>query len=214
MKRRRAAAVIVLALICATTVRAEPVVPPQLAPLLDASRDSVVQRAFVPSPEEKVGEVRLIRRGDAELVQTLLYSKLLARVVAEIRKKELANWPAGRPGYEDAQRYVAMLDAVQKQIWDRMPRDEVGADRRQKMGIEFVLTQDAALVVAGAITIDESPGEVRVVQFEPLAAFEPSRDYARRNMRLIAADSFHVEGAAQDALLAPFPLLQPGETKP
>lgn len=214
MNLRRAAAAVALLLACAPSARAEPVVSPQLAPLLDAARDRVVQRAFVPSPEEKVGEVRLIRRGDAAVVQTLLYSKLLARVVAEIRKKELANWPATQPGTEDAQRYVAMLDAVQKQIWDRMPRDEVGADRRQKMGIEFVLTKDAALVVVGAIAIDEPQGEVRVVRFEPLAAFEPSRDYAKRNMRLIAADSFHVEGAALDALLAPFPLLQPGETKP
>jgi hypothetical protein len=214
MSLRRAAAAIALVLACALPVRAEPVVPPQLAPLLDAAHDRVVQRAFAPSPEEKVGEVRLIRRGDADVVQTLLYSKLLARVVAEIRRKELANWPAGQPGSEDAQRYVAMLDAVQKKIWDRMPRDEVGADRRQKMGIEFVLTQDAALVVVGAIAIDEQQSDVRVVRFEPLAAFEPSRDYAQRNMRLIAADSFHVDGAAQGVLLAPFPLLQPGETKP
>lgn len=214
MSLLRVVATTALALVCALPARAESVVPPQLAPLLDATHDRVAQRAFVPSPEQKVGEVRLIRRGDAEVVQTLLYSKLLARVVAEIRKKELANWSAGRPGHEDALRYVAMLDAVQKQIWDRMPRDEVGADRRQKVGIEFVLTKSAALVVVGAIAIDESQGDVRVLRFEPLAAFEPSRGYAQRNMRLIAADSFHVEGAAQGALLAPFPLLQPGEAKP
>jgi hypothetical protein len=211
MNARRAAAGLLLALAWSAPGRAESVVPPGLAPLLDAAHDRVVERAFVPKPEEKVGEVRLIRRGDAEVVQTLLYSKVLARVVAEIRKKELANWPEGQPGHDDALRYADGLAAVQKQIWDRLPRDEVGADRRQKMGIEFVLAKSAAFVAVGAIAIDETNGEVRVANFEPLAVLEPSRRYVQQNMRLIAADSFHVEGPALAALLASFPLLQTGE---
>ena len=100
----------------------------------------------------------MIRRGDADVVQTLLYSKILARVVAEIRKKELANWPADQPGHEDALRYVEMLAAVQKEIWNRMPRDEIGTDRRQKMGIEFVLSKHGALVNVGALTWSRRPG--------------------------------------------------------
>jgi hypothetical protein len=202
-----------LALAWAAAGRAEPVVPPDLAPLLDAAHDRVVERVFVPSPEEKVGEVRLIRRGDAEVVQTLLYSKVLARVVAEIRKKELANWPEGQPGHDDALRYADMLARVQKQIWDRMPRDEVGTDRRQKMGIEFVLAKRAAFVAVGAIAIDEANGEVRVARFEPIESFVPSRRYVQRNMRLIAADSFHVEGTPLDTLLASFPQLKTGDLK-
>ena len=88
-------------------------------PLLDATNDRVLERAYVPSASDKVGEVRLIRRGGADVVQTLLYSKILSRVVAEIRKKELANWPQGAPFHDDALRYVAILDRVQKEIWDR-----------------------------------------------------------------------------------------------
>jgi hypothetical protein len=104
-----------------------------------------------------------------------------------------------------------MLARVQKQIWDRMPRDEVGTDRRQKMGIEFVLTRQVAFVVVGAIAIDETGGEVRVARFEPIESFEPSRRYVQRNMRLIAADSFHAEGAALDTLLVSFPQLKIGD---
>jgi len=213
MNARRAVAALLLSLAGAAPGFADPVVPPRLAPLLDASHDRRIERAFVPTPEEKVGEVRLIRRGDAAVVQTLLYSKLLARVVAEIRKKELANWPEGQPGHDDALRYVEMLAGVQKQIWDRMPRDEVGADRRQKMGIEFVLAKQAAFVAVGAIAISDEDGEVRVMSFEPIEVFEPSRGYVQRNMRLIAADSFHAEGPALDALLAPFPQLKTGDPK-
>jgi hypothetical protein len=200
MSPRRTATALLLSLGFAAAALAKP-------------EDRILQRAFVPTPEEKVGEVRLVQRGDAEVVQTLLYSKLLARVVAEIRRKELANWPEGQPGHDDALRYVAMLASVQKQIWDRMPRDEAGADRRQKMGIEFVLTKNAARVEVGALTLDESNGDVRVLSFEPIESFEPSRLYVQRNMRLIAADSFHVEGPALDALLQPLPLLAAGGPK-
>jgi hypothetical protein len=187
---RRVVASLLLWFVATAGAVADPVVPAKLAPLLDSAADHVVARAFVPSPEDKVGEVRRIRRGDADVVQTLLYSKILARVVAEIRKKELANWPEGSPGHHDALRYAAMLGRVRKQIWNRIPRDEVGADRRQKMGIEFVRTGDAAVVVVGAITIVENDGEVRVARFEPMAFFEPSRHYVERNMQLIEADAF------------------------
>ena len=188
--------------------------PPRAAPLLDARRRSRAgARLRAVAGADKVGEVRLIRRGDADVVQTLLYTKILARVVGEIGKKELANWPAGQPGHEDALRYVATLDEVQPADLEPQPPDESGADRRQKMRIEFVLAKNAAVVVVGALTTTEESGEVRAVQVEPIQSFEPSRRYAQRNMRLIAADSFQVEGAALDALLAPLPQLTNGEAR-
>ena len=158
--------------------------------LLDTVGDRVVRRAFVPSPDQKVGEVRIVRRGDAQVVQTLLYSKILSRVVAEIRKKEAANWPPGAPGHEDAERYGAALARVQEQIWDRMPRSETVRDRRQKMWIEFVLSPQRALVAMGPFEMQEAGGEVKVVKREALVVVEPSRDYVERNMRLIEVDAF------------------------
>ena len=190
---------------------AEPVVPAHLAPLFDASHDEVVRQTFVPSPEEKVGEVRLLRRGDYDVVQTLLYTKVLSRVVAEIRKKELAGWPDG-PGHDDSRRYVEALEGVHRTIWNRMPRDTKTADRRQKLWIEFVLGERAAAVALGAFEMDDgidaADGGVRVRTREPLVVLEPSRAYVHRNMRLIAADSFHVEEAALGAVLGSLRLLQ------
>lgn len=180
-------------LVCATAAQAQDVVPARLAPWLDASADRRVDRAYVPSPERRVGEVRILRRGDATVVQTLLYSKVLSRVVGEIRKKELANWP----GSPDAASYLEALARVQETIWRRLPRDRRVSDRRQKMWIEFVLAPDAALVALGAFEMEEHDGEVRVVRREPLVVLEPSRDYVSRNQRLIAADSLHGEDAAR-----------------
>jgi hypothetical protein len=181
---------------CAAAAGAEGIVPARLAPWLDPSQDQLVRRSYVPSPEQRVGEVRILRRGDATVVQTLLYSKVLSRVVGEIRKKELANWP----GSPDAAAYLDTLARVQKTIWSRVPNDVRVSDRRQKMWIEFVLSPGAALIGVGAFEMDEAGVEVRVVSREPLAVLEPSRDYVERNQRLIAADSFHVEETAPGLL--------------
>jgi hypothetical protein len=174
---------------------------------LEAAADEVLARSYVPSPERRVGEVRLIRRGDANVVQTLLYTKVLRRVVAEIRAKELDNWPEG-PGHADALRYVEALSAVQKQIWGRLLATEPARDRRQKLWIEFVLTPAASRASIGAFEMDETDAELLVVRREPLALLELSRDYVLRNMRLIAADAFHVEGDALRSLLEPLVLLR------
>jgi len=190
--------------------------PPRHAALLDAAADELLARSDVPSPEQRVGEVRLIRRGDANVVQTLLVTKLLSRVVGEIRRKELANWPEG-PGHEDALRYVDALGAVQRTLWGRLRAAEPASDRRQRMWIEFVLAPGASLVAIGgfgAFEMEEPGGELRVPRRETLAVLEPSRDYVRRNMRLIAADSFHVEGAALASLLGPLELLREAASDP
>jgi len=190
----------------ATAAAAGPAVPARLAARLDSASDEVVARVRVPSEQRPVGEVRLVRRGDADVVQTLLYTKLLSRVVGEIRKKELANWPAP-PARADATRYVEALAATQERLWKQLPTDPK-ADRRQKLWIEFVLAPDAAFVAIGRFEMAGSGEPVRVVEREPLVWLEPTRGYVRANMRLIAADSFHVEGADLDALLAPLVLLR------
>jgi len=172
-----------------------------------ATQDEVVARSFVPSPERRVGEVRLLRRGDANVVQTLLYTKLLRRVVGEIRQKELANWPEG-PGHEDALRYVDALAAAQEELWGRLLAGGQVRDRRQKLWVEFVLTPTKSKLSIGAFEMEEEQGEVRVLRRETLAVLDPSREYVRRNMRLIASDSFHVEGAALSSLLEPLELLR------
>ena len=145
---RRLSLVLIL---CAAAARADRVVPARLAPWLDASQDQLVRRAYVPSPERRVGEVRILRRGDATVVQTLLYSKVLSQVVAEIRKKELANWP----GNADVADYLDALTRVQKTIWSRLPADQRVADRRQKLWVEFVLAPDAALIAADSFHAED-----------------------------------------------------------
>jgi hypothetical protein len=180
--------------------------------LLEAGADRLIARVEVPSPAQRVGEVRLVKRGDADVVQTLLYSKVLSRVVAEIRAKEAANWPPGREGHDDMKAYVEALDRVRKRIWDEQPKDERRADRRQRMLIEFVLGERDALVAVGSFEMEETEAAPRITSRRVDVVLEPAREYVRRNMRLIAADSFHREGADLDALLAPLSGVRAGSS--
>ena len=191
----------------ALAVASEPELPERVRERLDPRAVQVMARSYVPEAEKPVGEVRLIRRGDANVVQTLLYTKVLSRVVAEIRKKELANWPDD-PGRSEALRYVEALAAAQKRIFGELAPKPFGGDRRQKLWIEFLVAPGAALVAIGRFELETGGGEVRVSSRELLAVLEPARDYVARNMRLIAADSFRVEGPQLEALLAPLEWLR------
>ena len=174
--------------------------PAPLVPLFASRDDAVVAATPVPSPERPVGEVRLLRRGAAAVVQTVLDTALLPRVVAEIRNKEEANWPPDKPGHDDAVRYVAALEQVSDALRRQQPKDPRRAHRRLHLLIEFALSaRQAAVAISGW----EPAADGAVRRVEPLVVLQPARDYVRANMRLIAADSFHIEGAAVDTL---FPL--------
>lgn len=199
----RGAALAAVALLVAAPLRGESI-PPALAPLFDGGADAVVAATPVPSPERRVGEVRLVRRGAVAVAQTVLDTALLPRVVAGIRAKEEANWPSDRPGHDDATRYVAALEETSDALRRRQPKDPRRTHRRLHLLIEFALSERQAAV---AISGWDPGAAVAVRRTEPVVILRPSRDYVRANMRLIAADSFHVDGAALDALLAPFPEL-------
>jgi hypothetical protein len=72
---------------------------------VQASADSVTWRASIPAEPPHQGEVRLIRRDSALVMQTILNSKVLKHVIAAIQKKELRAWPEDREGWVDSRRY-------------------------------------------------------------------------------------------------------------
>jgi len=86
-----------------------------LAPLLDASRDEIVRSAVVPSVLLPLAEVRLIRRDGSVVMQTVIASSLLKRVIEEIRNKERSAWKPGAEGYADSERYLAALDKAYRE---------------------------------------------------------------------------------------------------
>lgn len=148
--------------------------------------DILVTHAFVPSSSRRVGEVRIVQRGDAAVVQTLLYTSLLQRAVDAIRDKEQANWPADRPEHGDARRYLEALDAQAARVLAAPAPD----DRRRRLLIEFVLAGPQATVVVGDFDMSGDDDAVRVTARRPVETLALSPAYVRRNMQLIVADAF------------------------
>jgi hypothetical protein len=158
--------------------------------LTAAEGDRVLAMVAVPDAARKVGEVRLVARGRATVVQTLLATRALSRVVAEIRHKEEANWPPGEPGRADMERYLAALYRAEAGLEDT--RDAGRADRRLRLAIEFVATSDASGLLLAEFTGDEVDGRLRPSGRRPIETLALSRSYVVRNMRLILADAFRV----------------------
>jgi hypothetical protein len=180
--------------------------PPSTVPT-DAAADRVVKRTDVPDATRKVGEVRLVQRGDAIVVQTLLATKVIARVLAEIRKKETANWPADRPGHDDMERYLSAIDESAETL--RGERDAGDGDRRVRLAIELVATKDAQGLVLATFAGGETGGFLAPTDRRVLETVALGRPYVVRNMRLILADSFHVPEPDVDQLAPLGPIASP-----
>lgn len=165
-----------------------------------ALSEQILARAPVPDAQRRVGEVLLIRRGAADVVETRLDTTLLRRVVAEIGSKEAANWPADTPGGVASARYVAALEQAVETLAPRPPAGsrQRRARRSVRLFIAFTLDDDTARVTIGRFA-PAADG----IERTPLTTLDLPPDYVRENMRLIVADSFDLEGAALDAALAP-----------
>jgi len=173
----------------------------------DGAADRVVKRTDVPDATRKVGEVRLVQRGDAIVVQTLLATKVMSRVLAEIRKKETGNWPADHPGHEDMERYLAAIDEKAEAL--RGARDAGDGDRRVRLAIELVATKDAEGLVLATFAGDESGGFLAPTDRRVLETVALGRPYVVRNMRLILSDAFHVPETEVDGLAPLGPIAKP-----
>jgi hypothetical protein len=188
----RASATAALVLLVVGRGAAEPVpLPP-----FDAATDRVVARTVVPDDIRRQGEVRLVTRGDATVVQTLLATTVLRRVVAEIRKKEERNWPADAACHADMLRYVDAVAAAAREL------EEAAGDEgaRRRLVIEFVAAADRGGILIGEFQGDRVDGALRPTSVRVMATPAVGRDYLLRNMRLILADAFDLEDDEVDRL--------------
>jgi len=188
--------------------------PPLPAPLLDPASDRVVARIAVPRTTPKVGEVRLVTRGQATVVQTLLATKVLSRVVAESRKKEERNWPRDADGYHDMRRYLDALEAAAADVRRRhdVPGVRSDRDRRLRLLIEFVASEDASGVLFAGFDATKTEGAIEPTGRRPIAALALGRAYVFPNMRLILADAFAMPEAEVGRLGPLGPLAPPAAT--
>ena len=159
-------------------------------------RDIVHARTAVPDEARKIGEVRLVTRGETTVVQTVIATRVIHRVVAEIRAKDEANWPPGSAGHDDMKRYVAALEEAAASLRAALPpvdaRTTDDPERRVPFLIEFRANATASEVVVGTFELRDASSPYEIASARTLGQPSVSRDYVLENMRLILVDSFHV----------------------
>jgi hypothetical protein len=170
--------------------------------LVDGSRDVLVDRAFVPSERSVHGEVRGIRRDGGVCVQTILYSRILRRGLAGIERKEREAWPPDRDGFEDSSLYLSSLEDASRQMLSRSDNSRNPEDPKQKMAIEFVLSDTRAFHAIYDVDLSESETGVVIEAKEIVALRDASPSYVSRAMRLMVASAFHVDDATAETILA------------
>jgi len=170
---------------------------------LDSSHDQIVKRVVVPSVEKPHGEVQLIRRGNLLVVQTLLASPVLKRVVAAIDTKEQRKWPEANKGIIDSSRYREELFRVTQEIWKKFRQRSDKNEKRQYMVIEFILGFDRGTIALSVPQVVGEYGQLQLVNKETAAVWRPSTDYMTENIKEIVRDSFNLDNAEAEKLLEP-----------
>lgn len=183
----------------ATTVAANP----RYSKLLDSSQDQIVKRVVVPSAKKPQGEVQLIQRGELLVVQTLLASRIIKRVVAVIDTKEQRKWPETRDGYIDSVRYREELFRATRKIWKGFKKRSDKSEIRQYLVIEFILGPDRGLIALSEPQVAGEYGQLRLVDKKTVAVWPSSNHYMTANIKEIIRDSFKLDAATVEKLLEP-----------
>lgn len=158
--------------------------------------ETLLARTFVPSARNVHGEVRLLRRGDALCVQTLLYTTSLRRAVKRIRNEALAAWPEDDPGSADMHRY---LDALESAKRTALAGHDAGLET---LAIEFELGERNARFAIYELDVTPTDDGARIDALRPIVVEQASPAYVGREIRLQTAAAFDVSGPELDALLA------------
>ena len=186
-----------------TCAIAAPEAGERYAKMLDEQGDVILQRAVVPSTEKPQGEVQLIRRGKFLVVQTLLASSVLKRVISVIDDKEQRNWPETRDGYLASRQYRDELFRASEQAWEIFRQRKNIAETRQFLAIEFIVGPDRDIIALSAPTIDGDYGNMRLTAKQLLKVWRSQDQFVRGNIIEIIQDSFGLDRAAAEALAQP-----------
>lgn len=163
-----------------------------------ASSDVVERRAVVPRPDRPHGEVRIVLRDGARVVQTLLHSRFVRRVAGEIAAKEERNWPAGATGHADSVRFVdALAEAARVAARGRVD----AATSRRSLCIE--LPPAGPVTIRGASIESTDAGLQVTATAEPRHTLVLDAAYVATNRVLIVADAFAVDRDTAARWLSP-----------
>ncbi len=132
----------------------------------------------------------MVERAGGIVVQTILDTKVMKRVVGRIAEKEAKSWPAGSAHHDDSRIYVEALGRV------ALGDDTVFEERRRRLLIEFVSHPDGAFVRLARPSLAQGDEPRRLLSSETLEVPEVSRAYVEANLVPIVADAFGPQSEA------------------
>jgi hypothetical protein len=153
------------------------------APAHQKPADEIIERASIRARGRSHGEVRLVRRGPALVLQTLLVTRNLARVATQIRDNEATNWPEDSWGHAESRRY---RDALDREVASVLAREQ--SDRNRRLLIELRLLPKVGTVAFAAPETRSEAGALRILSIEELSNLASSCRWVRRQIELVAAD--------------------------
>lgn len=171
--------------------------------LLDWTGDHILNRVVVPSNERPQGEVQLIQRRDLLVVQTLLSSRILKRVVATIDIKENQSWPAQREGHADSLRYRDELYRAAEKSWEAFRQRGDPSQEHQALAIEFIAGPEQSFIALSLPQLSKDGANLKLIGKQTLKLWQTNGSYVRENIVEIVMDSFHLGGADARELLKP-----------
>jgi len=174
---------------------------PELSFATQGNTEVLIRYTPVPADPPYQGEVRLLRRDSAQVVQTLLKSKVMNHVIAAIQKKELKNWPQDREGQVDSRSYTDELVKAYHVVRVRAKDRQKTRERHLQLMIEFVLEGERGYVALYAPTLTQEGDRLVLQKKDFLKKLPLSRNYVQRNMQLIIQDSFQLEAGKASELL-------------
>lgn len=176
---------------------------PQLSLAKQEDAETVIRHTPVPEEPPYQGEVRVVRRGSAQVVQTLLYSKVMIRVIGAIQRKESKAWPKEREGAEDSRRYAEELMQAYLLVKERAKERQKTGERERylQLMIEFVHDGDKSYVALYAPSLTQDEERLVLNKKELLKKLPLSPGYVRKNMQLIVQDSFRLDAGQAAGLL-------------
>jgi len=169
----------------------------------EKTSEVVIHRAPVPDKPPYQGEVRLVRRDSALVVQTVLKSKVMRHLIAAIRKKELGAWPENHDGWLDSRHYGDSLYQAYETLQARQKNSEKSRSRYLQLLIEFVLEERHSYVAFYEPTLTQDADRLDIQEKDLLKKLKVSRGYAYNNMQVILQDSFKLDAKAVLELMRP-----------
>lgn len=128
------------------------------------------------------------------MLQTLIHSKILKRVLSRIIRKEKYFWQ-GKAEQNDSQRYIAALKKSYSAVWTHFKARQDRDERYQELLIEFGLSQQKSWLQMSRPRLKGQPGEFILVTQDPLQGLEPSRAYMIGSLFEISRDALGLSDA-------------------